>query len=144
MCDTYNLERFVEAQKSHYEIALREIQSGCKRSHWIWFVFPQMASLGFSYNARFYGISCLDEARAYLKHPILGTRLRQITEALLQHTDKDVLSILGPIDTIKLCSCMTLFDVVAPDDIFRQVLKTFYKDKPDLKTLSLVQDQGFV
>lgn len=138
MCDTYNLERFVEAQKSEYDVALREIREGYKRSHWIWFVFPQMASLGFSYNARFYGISCLDEARAYLAHPILGKRLRQITEALLQHKGKDVLSILGAIDTLKVCSCMTLFDAVSPDDVFRQVLKTFYEDKRDAQTLALV------
>lgn len=139
MCNTYNLERFVEAQKSEYDVALREIREGCKRSHWIWFVFPQMASLGFSYNARFYGISCIDEARAYLAHPILGKRLRQITEALLQHKDKDVLSILGAIDTLKVCSCMTLFDVVSPDDVFRQVLETFYEDKRDAQTLALVR-----
>ena len=138
MCDTYNLERFVEAQKAAYDVALREIREGCKRSHWIWFVFPQMASLGFSYNARFYGISCLDEARAYLAHPILGKRLRQITEALLMHKGKDVLSILGSIDTLKVCSCMTLFDSVSPDDVFRQVLKTFYEDKRDAQTLALV------
>ncbi len=138
MCDTYNLERFVEAQKSDYDVALREIREGCKQSHWIWFVFPQMASLGFSYNARFYGISCLDEARAYLAHPILGKRLRQITEALLQHKGKDVLSVLGAIDTLKVCSCMTLFDAVSPDDVFRQVLKTFYEDKRDAQTLALV------
>lgn len=139
MCDTYNLERFVEAQKSEYDVALREIREGCKRSHWIWFVFPQMASLGFSYNARFYGISCVDEARAYLAHPILGKRLRQITEALLQHKGKDVLSILGAIDTLKVCSCMTLFDVVSPDDVFGLVLETFYEDKRDAHTLALVR-----
>ncbi|WP_308498704.1 DUF1810 domain-containing protein [uncultured Anaerobiospirillum sp.] len=139
MCDTYNLERFVEAQKSEYDVALSEIREGCKRSHWIWFVFPQMASLGFSYNARFYGISCLDEARAYLAHPILGKRLRQITEALLMHKGKDVLSIFGAIDTLKVCSCMTLFDAVSPDDVFRQVLKTFYEDKRDAQTLALVR-----
>ena len=139
MCDTYNLERFVEAQKSEYYVALREIREGCKRSHWIWFVFPQMASLGFSYNARFYGISCIDEARAYLAHPILGKRLRQITEALLQHKDKDVLSILGAIDTLKVCSCMTLFDLVSPDDVFGLVLKTFYEDKRDERTLALAR-----
>ncbi len=139
MSDTYNLERFVEAQKSDYDIALREIREGCKRSHWIWFVFPQMASLGFSYNARFYGISCLDEARAYLAHPILGKRLRQITEALLMHKGKDMLSILGAIDTLKVCSCMTLFDAVSPDDVFRQVLETFYEDKRDAQTLALVR-----
>ena len=142
MCDTYNLERFVEAQKSEYDVALREIREGCKRSHWIWFVFPQMASLGFSYNARFYGISCIDEARAYLAHPILGKRLRQITEALLEHKGKDVLSILGAIDTLKVCSCMTLFDVVSPDDVFRQVLETFYEDKRDAQTLALALVRG--
>lgn len=138
MRDTYNLERFVEAQKSDYDVALREIREGVKRSHWIWFVFPQMASLGCSYNARFYGISCIDEARDYLAHPILGKRLRQITEALLQHKGKDVLSILGAIDTLKVCSCMTLFDAVSPDDVFRQVLETFYNDERDLQTLALV------
>ena len=139
MCDTYNLERFVEAQKSEYDVALREIREGYKRSHWIWFVFPQMASLGLSYNARFYGISCVDEARAYLAHPILGKRLRQITEALLMHKGKDMLSILGAIDTLKVCSCMTLFDAVSPDDVFRQVLETFYEDKRDAQTLALVR-----
>lgn len=142
MSEQYNLERFVEAQKSDYDVALREIHEWCKRSHWIWFVFPQMASLGFSYNARFYGISCIDEARAYLAHPILGKRLRQITEALLQHKDKDALSIFGSIDTLKVCSCMTLFDLVSPDDVFGLVLKTFYGDKRDLQTLALVRDQG--
>ena len=139
MSDTYNLERFVEAQKAAYDVALHEIREGCKRSHWIWFVFPQMASLGFSYNARFYGISCLDEARAYLAHPILGKRLRQITEALLMHKGKDVLSILGSIDTLKVCSCMTLFDAVSPDDVFGLVLETFYNDERDLQTLALVR-----
>ena len=133
--DKYNLERFVEAQKLYYEQALQEVQDGMKRSHWIWFIFPQLAILGHSWNAKYYGISGYDEAAAYLKHPILGVRLREVTNALLVHRDMSATDIFGGLDAMKVRSCMTLFDAVSPDDIFEQVLEVFYDGTYDRKTL---------
>ena len=132
----YNLQRFLDAQSHYYEQALREVQDGLKRSHWIWFIFPQLAILGHSYNAKYYGISGYDEAEAYLKHPVLGERLRTITKALLVHTNMDVVDIFGGLDAMKVCSCMTLFDAVSPNDVFQEVLDKFYKGQYDLKTLN--------
>ena len=131
----YNLERFLTAHKYNYENALREIIDGRKRTHWIWFIFPQLTVLGRSTNAKFYGISGYDEAKAYYEHPILGTRLREITMALLQHRGESAVDILGDIDAVKVRSCMTLFDAVSPDDIFQEVLDAFYEGKSDKKTL---------
>ena len=133
--DRFDLERFVKAQEHSYEQALQEIQDGRKRSHWIWYIFPQLAVLGHSWNAKYYGISCYDEAEAYLNHPVLGYRLRTITNELLTHREKSALDILGSIDAIKVRSCMTLFDAVAPDDVFQQVLDTFYGGNHDKRTL---------
>ena len=133
--DKYNLERFVEAQKLYYEQALQEVQDGMKRSHWIWFIFPQLAILGQSRNAKYYGISGYNEAEAYLKHPILGVRLREVTNALLVHRDMSSTDIFGGLDAMKVRSCMTLFDAVSPDDIFEQVLDVFYDGTYDRKTL---------
>ena len=133
--DKYNLNRIVEAQKSYYEQALQEIQDGMKRSHWIWFVFPQLSILGHSWNAKYYGISGYDEAEAYLKHPILGVRLREVTKALLVHRDMSATDIFGGLDAMKVRSCMTLFDAVSPDDIFEEVLEVFYNGTYDKKTL---------
>ena len=131
----YNLERFLTAHKYNYENALREITDGRKRTHWIWFIFPQLAVLGYSANAKYYGISGYDEAKAYLEHPILGARLREITMALLQHRGESAVDILGNIDAVKVRSCMTLFDAVSPDDIFQEVLDVFYGGTSDKKTL---------
>ena len=123
--EVFNLQRFLDAQSHYYEQALREVQDGLKRSHWIWFIFPQLAILGHSYNAKYYGISGYDEAEAYLKHPILGERLRTITKALLAHTDMDVVDIFGELDAMKV-----------PNDVFQKVLDGFYKGQHDLKTLN--------
>lgn len=134
----FNLERFVEAQNGgcdSYETALREIKDGKKYSHWIWYVFPQIKGLGHSYNSEFYGISGLEEAEAFLSHDLLGSRLREITDALLTHKDKMSQSILGDIDSMKVQSCMTLFDLVSPNDVFAKVLDTFYRGKRCEKTL---------
>lgn len=131
----YNLERFLTAHKYNYENALREITDGRKRTHWIWFIFPQLAVLGHSANAKYYGISGYDEAKAYLEHPILGARLREITRALLQHRGESAVDILGGIDAVKVRSCMTLFDAVSPDDIFQEVLDAFYGGTYDKMTL---------
>ena len=111
------------------------LTDGRKRTHWIWFIFPQLAVLGRSANAKYYGISGYDEAEAYLEHPILGARLREITRALLQHRGESAVDILGGIDAVKVRSCMTLFDAVSPDDIFQEVLDAFYGGTYDKMTL---------
>ena len=98
--------------------------------------FPAACYTWHSYNAKYYGISGYDEAEAYLKHPVLGERLRTITKTLLVHTDMDVVDIFGGLDAMKVCSCMTLFDAVSPDDVFQKVLDCFYKGQYDLKTLN--------
>ena len=131
----YNLTRFHDAQDRCYQIALEEIKKGYKSSHWIWYIFPQIKGLGSSPNAIYYGISGLDEARAYLADETLGSRLREITAELLRHSDRSIHSILGGIDSLKLKSSMTLFDLVSPNDIFAEVLKTFFEDKRDSLTL---------
>lgn len=137
----YNLQRFLTAQDFNYSTALEEIRNGEKRSHWIWFIFPQLAVLGQSGNAKYYGISGLDEAKAYLAHPVLAERLRVITNALLQHKGRDAVDIFGGLDAMKVRSCMTLFDTASPNDIFRKVLDTFYDGIADKLTLQYIQKQ---
>jgi len=131
----YDLERFVEAQDMVYDMALREIKEGQKRGHWIWFVFPQIKGLGHSYNSEYYGISGAKEAKAYLEHPFLGARLREISQAMLDCGNPSADDILGFPDVLKVRSCMTLFDMVSPNDIFKQVLDKYYEGKPCDKTI---------
>ena len=131
----YDLERFIEAQNMVYDIALQEIKNGHKRGHWIWFVFPQIKCLGHSYNSEYYGISGTIEAKAYLDHPILGARLREISQALLNCGNPSADDILGFPDVLKVRSCMTLFDMVSPNDIFKQVLDKYYDGKLCDKTI---------
>ena len=134
-----SLQRFVDAQEGVYERALAELLAGCKRTHWMWFVFPQLAGLGFSTTAQRYAIADLDEARAYLAHPLLGPRLVHCAEALLAHEGVDAHRILGSPDDLKLRSSMTLFAQVAPgDSVFRRVLTKYYASKPDPRTLELL------
>jgi len=133
------LERFVEAQEGDYEDALAEIYAGEKQSHWIWYVFPQMKGLGMSWTSEFYGITDLDEAKAYLAHPVLGARLREITAALLQHRQDSARKILGYPDDLKVCSCMTLFDAIEPNGIFAEVLDVFYGGQRDELTIGLLR-----
>lgn len=121
-----DLERFIKAQGHHYKLALEEVRSGKKQSHWIWYIFPQMRGLGRSYFAQLYGISDREEAVAYFNHEVLGPRLREITSALLDHVDYSAEEIFGDLDAMKVRSCMTLFDVISPDDIFADVLNKFY------------------
>lgn len=135
MEDRYNLKRFLWAHEYNYENAKQELAEGRKRTHWIWFIFPQLAVLGHSANAKYYGISGYDEAKAYLEHPTLGARLREITLALLQHRGESAVDILGDIDAVKVCSCMTLFDAVSPNDIFQEVLDAFYNGTLDKNIL---------
>ncbi|HYJ53891.1 MAG TPA: DUF1810 domain-containing protein [Allosphingosinicella sp.] len=133
------LERFVAAQHGVHERALAELRSGRKQTHWMWFVFPQLAGLGRSETARFYGIASAQEARAYLAHPLLGKRLRDCAEALLPHRGSRPEAILGPIDAIKLKSSMTLFAAVADDPApFATVLDAFFGGARDAATLNLL------
>ena len=139
----YDLDRFVKAQDSGwatYSEALSEIKEGHKRGHWIWYVFPQIKGLGHSYNSEFYGISSKNEAKAYLDHPELGKRLREITRALLDCSNPSAFNILGFPDVLKVQSCMTLFDLVSPNDIFYEVLEKYYEGKRCEKT---IQRLGF-
>lgn len=138
MKDDNDITRFLDAQNtewSGYDGALKEIKAGRKTSHWIWYIFPQLRGLGHSRWSYYYGISNRQEAEVYLNHPILGKRLREITEALLEHSDKSVNSIFGGIDALKVKSCMTLFDCIAPSDIFAKVLNTFYNGERDKKSI---------
>lgn len=134
--DINSLERFVEAQERIYPIALREIKNGEKYSHWMWFIFPQLRGFGRSRMSYVYGISGVDEAVAYLSHPILSSRLYEISEALLEHTDKYIEDIMGDIDAVKLRSSMTLFAAISEKgSVFHRVLDCFYGGKMDVRTL---------
>ena len=134
--DPYNLARFVAAQDSGvYERALAELRRGNKTGHWIWFIFPQIAGLGFSDMSQFYAVSSLDEARAYLAHPVLGQRLRECAQAIADAGDRTAQQILGEIDAIKLRSSMTLFRRADPDEpVFATVLQHHYDGVPDEAT----------
>ena len=137
---TFDLERFVSAQADMYETALQELKKGRKRSHWIWYIFPQLRGMGRSTTAHFYGIENLEEARAYLAHPILGQRLKACCEAMLLHQDKTAIGILGETDAMKLRSSMTLFALVSEENsLFHQVLAQFYEGRFDGWTLELIQ-----
>ncbi len=135
--DPHDLQRFLDAQDraGTYEQALAELRAGRKTSHWMWFVFPQLAGLGSSAMARTYAIGSPAEARAYLRHPVLGPRLLECTRALLRHTNRSAREILGETDAVKLRSSMTLFARVDPEEpLFRQVLDRFYDGAGDPKT----------
>ena len=134
---SYDLERFLKAQDSGwatYAEALNEIKEGHKSGHWIWYIFPQIKGLGHSHNSEFYGISSKEEAKAYLEHPELGHRLREITKALLNCNNPSAFKILGFPDVLKVQSCMTLFDLISPNDIFNEVLEKYYEGKRCDKT----------
>ena len=134
----YDLDRFVKAQDSEmdtYADALKELKEGHKQGNWIWYVFPQIKGLGHSRMSEFYGISCKEEAKAYLEHPVLSKRLRDISQALLNCNNPSAYNILGFPDVLKVQSCMTLFDIVSPNDIFNDVLEKFYEGERCKKTL---------
>ena len=134
------LERFIEAQKRDYKIALEEVRKGKKETHWIWYVFPQMLGLGHSCYANLYGIKNKEEAEKYLKHKVLGKRLREVTNTLLKHEDKAAEEIFGYPDTMKVKSSMTLFDCILPNDVFAQVLEKFYDGKRCNLTLDMLKE----
>ena len=136
--NVHNLERFVDAQERMYETALAEVKSGKKLSHWIWYIFPQLKGLGMSGNSHYYGIDDINEARAYLEHPILGTRLREITSVYLKISGKNAQDIFGHLDAMKVRSCMTLFNEVSEDDLFRKVIDRYYSGCSDENRLSIL------
>jgi len=130
-----SLERFVEAQEGVYPRALAELKAGRKQSHWMWFIFPQIAGLGHSPMAQMYAIQSLDEAHAYLAHPLLGTRLRACCEAVLAVEGRSAHQIFGSPDDLKFRSSLTLFDLASPNDIFRAALDKYFAGEPDPLTL---------
>lgn len=136
-----DLERFVQAQDRVHAQVMAELAAGHKRSHWMWFVFPQLAGLGRSDTARFYGLADIREARAFGAHPVLGARLKACSEAVLAHRHRSAHGIFGSPDDLKLCSCMTLFEVALPrEPVFAAVLAHFYAGTRDAATLSLLAD----
>ncbi len=141
MVGTFSLQRFVEAQDSDgtYDAALAELRAGRKRTHWMWFVFPQVTGLGRSAVAQHYAIGSLAEAQAYVEHPVLGARLVECARALVELGASDAAAVLGPVDAQKLRSSMTLFAAAAPDlQVFRDVLDTYYDGVPDDATTRLL------
>jgi uncharacterized protein (DUF1810 family) len=138
--DPFDLERFVKAQEGMYHRALAELRMGRKESHWMWFIFPQVAGLGSSSTARFYAIKSRQEAQAYLGHPVLGPRLLECSRALLRRQGKSASEIFGYPDDLKLRSSMTLFDSVSESDsVFARVLAQYYEGQPDDRTLELLK-----
>ncbi|MGE8322020.1 MAG: DUF1810 domain-containing protein [Pseudomonas sp.] len=137
----FDLERFVEAQNRVYDQVMQELQAGRKRSHWMWYVFPQLDGLGHSAMAERYALAGIEEARAYLAHPLLGPRLQACVTALLQHNDKSAKEIFGSPDCLKLRSCLTLFARAAPGNpLFPRVLAQFYGGEPDPLTVASLPD----
>lgn len=137
--DPFNLCRFVREQEHHYAQALSEIRAGRKRTHWIWYVLPQMKGLGSSEMSDYFGITGPDEARAYLVHPVLGRRLVECVEAISSHADLQAANILGSLDAIKYRSCMTLFASIAgSESIYARALQQHFAGKWDQRTLELL------
>ncbi len=137
--DPFHLERFLKAQEDDYESALGEIRAGEKRSHWIWYIFPQIDGLAFSSTSKYYAIRSLEEARAYLAHPVLGPRLLACAEALLEVRDRSAAEIFGFPDDVKVRSCATLFaQASAAPSIFDRILDRYYNGERDPRTLALL------
>lgn len=139
-----DIKRFIEAQNREYagyKQALEEVRSGRKRTHWIWYIFPQVKGLGYSQMANFYGIKDREEGEDYLLHPTLNDRIHEISSVLLQHKGKAAIDIFGSIDSMKVRSSMTLFDKLSPNDVFGKVLDTFFNGERDQRTDQTTQYQ---
>jgi uncharacterized protein (DUF1810 family) len=138
--DPFNLQRFVDAQNQEIESVLLELREGVKRGHWIWYIFPQLAGLGSSWNSNFFGISSRGEAEAYLKHPVLGQRLRECTAIVNSLEGTSISAIFGGIDSVKFRSSMTLFSEIGPDrPLFEQALGKYFGGKRDPLTLDILR-----
>ena len=141
--DPFDLNRFVEAQSDVFQRALTELKRGEKRSHWMWFIFPQIDGLGYSSTAKFYAIKSKDETKAYLNHSLLGPRLIECSKVLLQHQGLSASDIFGFPDDLKLRSSMTLFATVSePDSVFSRVLGQYFEGQPDDRTLELLRQES--
>lgn len=141
--ESHDLARFLAAQEDDYPTALAELRAGRKESHWMWYVFPQVAGLGFSSMSRRYAIKCRDEAQAYLGHPVLGPRLVACAEAVLAHAGRSAADIMGSPDDLKLRSSATLFaQLLPPGSVFHRLLDTFFDGQPDGRTLQLLEAAG--
>lgn len=138
----YDLERFVTAQERVYEFALQEVRNGCKQGHWMWYIFPQVKGLGYSEKAQYYAIQSVEEAKAYLAHPILGKRLQEISIALLGLPTSDVQAVFGYTDSLKLRSSMTLFYQVSHLIVFERVLKKYFGGESDQRTISILNGEN--
>jgi len=137
--DRFQLQRFVDAQEGTFETALMELRAGRKQTHWMWFIFPQMAGLGKSPTAQYYAIRSQTEARAFLAHPVLGQRYRDAVEALhVWAGRKDAVAIFGEVDAVKLRSSLTLFEAISGEPLFAKTLKAFF-DASDPETLRLLK-----
>ncbi len=137
--DPFHLERFLDAQAPTYDRALTELRNGRKRTHWMWFIFPQLDGLGASSTAKYYAIRGLDEARAYREHPILGPRLVACAQAVLELEGRSARQVFGTPDDLKLRSCATLFQQISPpDSVFARLLEKYFSGKSDLRTLQLL------
>lgn len=133
------LERFLIAQQHHYQTALREIKSGQKRSHWMWFIFPQVTGLGYSQTAQYYAIKDIDEAKEFIEDTILGSNLIEISQALLNVSSNDATAVMGWPDNLKLKSSMTLFALAKPEcNVFQKVLDKFFKGERDQRTIEIL------
>lgn len=139
MADPHDLQRFVDAQAQTHAGALAELEAGRKTSHWMWFVFPQIAGLGSSDYSRRYAIRSLDEARAYLDHPLLGARLMAGTSAVLRHGTRTARAIFGQPDDVKFQACMTLFARASDNPLFAAALQTFFGGQPHARTLDILE-----
>ncbi|MDR3508101.1 MAG: DUF1810 domain-containing protein [Caulobacteraceae bacterium] len=137
--DPFDLERFLSAQAGVFETALEELRAGRKRGHWMWFVFPQLRGLGHSSTAQFYGIASLDEATAYLQHPVLGHRLEAAVAAARSSPGATLQAIFGSPDDLKFCSCVTLFAVASPEGPYQAALDRWCGGQPDTRTLALLR-----
>lgn len=138
----FDLERFIKAQERDYETALEEIRRGRKRSHWIWYIFPQITGLGFSSMSQYYGIASIKEAKAYMENACLRDRLLEISEALLALESNDPGNVMGYPDDLKLCSSMTLFAEAAPEEkTFQAVLDKYFDGRKDQRTLQILESQ---
>ena len=139
MTDEFNLNRFLDAQKDLYEIALNEIKTGKKFKHWMWFIFPQYKGLGYSSTSQKYAITCIEEASMYLNHPILGQRLIEITNAFINLENKSAYEILGDPDYLKMKSCMTLFSSIQAESVvFSEVINKYYSGSKCQRTISQI------
>ena len=135
-----NLQRFLDAQETAYPAARAELLTGHKRTHWIWYIFPQLVGLGQSQTSQFYAICSLEEAEAYLRHPVLGPRLEELTRIVLRHAGRTARDIFGSPDDLKFYSCLTLFGrVEGAGPVFREALEVFFNGREDGLTLELLQ-----